>query len=281
MPRVLTLADISAVCSGYGSSLIREQAACGGAAGAALSALLACAPRDAADLVQRLLVFNPARRLSAERALDHDYVAKFHRERDEPTLPSDVLLPLRDDKQMSVDDYRNKLYSIMAKGSHTHTNGHVKKAQPSAKNHTLPTTTKIRKSFNDPEISRSSKPKHVSASADQKTRVKSRPIERPLKEYRSDQTISKPMRATRTYDSHWMENSNCHGDYFQPVTRQSPSETGFMSGKKPSVQHRRNSTSFSTITIGGDADYNHFVGRNQRHGVITASALMDLRTSIR
>lgn len=41
---------------------------------------------------------------------------RFHREKDELTLPSDVLLPLRDDKQMSVDDYRNKLYSIMAKG---------------------------------------------------------------------------------------------------------------------------------------------------------------------
>lgn len=89
------------------------------------------------------------------------------------------------------------------------------------------------------------------------------------------------MRATRTYENQWLENSNCHGDYFQPVTRQSPSDTGFMSGKKASVQHRRNSTSFSTITIGGDADYAGFVGRSQRHGVITASALMDLRTSIR
>lgn len=46
------------------------------------------------------------------------YRPRFHRERDEPTLPSDVLLPLRDDKQVSVDDYRNKLYSIMAKSAH-------------------------------------------------------------------------------------------------------------------------------------------------------------------
>lgn len=51
---------------------------------------------------------------------------RFHRERDEPALPSDVLLPLRDDKQMSVDDYRNKLYSIMAKGSQAH-NAYTKK----------------------------------------------------------------------------------------------------------------------------------------------------------
>lgn len=43
--------------------------------------------------------------------------SRFHRERDEPVLSTDVLLPLRDDRQVSVDDYRNKLYSIMAKGS--------------------------------------------------------------------------------------------------------------------------------------------------------------------
>lgn len=272
--------DVSAVCSGYGSSLIREQATSGNQACATLTLLMSCAPRDAADLVQRLLVFNPAKRLSAEKALDHEYVGKFHRERDEPTLQSDVLLPLRDDKQVSVDDYRNKLYSIMAKGGHS--NAHVRKMQPSSKNHTLPSTTsKSSKSFIDSDMNRA-KPKHLSSSADQKVRPKvNRTLERPVKEYKSDQAILKPLRATRAYDNQWLENSNCHGDYFQPVTRQSPSDTGFMSGKKTSLQHRRNSTSFSTVTIGGDADYSGFVGRNQKHGVITASALLDLRTSIR
>ncbi|XP_073944879.1 mitogen-activated protein kinase 15-like [Choristoneura fumiferana] len=279
--------DIAAVCSGYGSALIREQAS-SGSSGATLTNLLACAPRDAADLVQRLLVFNPARRLSAERALDHEYVSKFHRERDEPTLPSDVLLPLRDDKQVSVDDYRNKLYSIMAKSAHAQ----ARKMHTSNKTHPLPSSTKATKSYHDTsELSKScpttkSTLKH-SVSADQKTRPKAKHIERPLKEYRSDQAISKPLRATKLFENQngWMEtSSNCHGDYFQPVTRQSPSETGYMSGgKKSSLVHRRNSTSFSTVTIGGDADYGGFIGKsvNQRHGVITASALMDLRTSIR
>ncbi|XP_026728410.1 extracellular signal-regulated kinase 2 [Trichoplusia ni] len=276
--------DIAIVCSGYGSSLIREQSSCAG--GASLTALLSCAPRDAADLVHRLLLFNPAKRLSAEKALDHDYVAKFHRARDEPTLPSDVLLPLRDDKQMSVDDYRNKLYSIMAKGSQNY-NGQLRKTH-SNKTHPLPTTTsKSSKSFHETEISKSyTKSKHLSASADQKARPKlTRPhVERPIKEYRSEQSVTKPLRATKLFEHRheWREtSSNCHGDYFQPVTRQSPSESGFMSGgKKSSLQHRRNSTSFSTVTIGGDADYNGCLGK-QRHGVITASALMDLRTSIR
>lgn len=166
---------------------------------------------------------------------------------------------------------------------------HYSKIFPSSnKTHPLPTTTtKSSKSFHETEISKSySKPKHLSASADQKARPKlTRPlIDRPMKEYKSEQSVTKPLRATKLFENRhdWMENSsNCHGDYFQPVTRQSPSESGFMSGgKKSSVQHRRNSTSFSTVTIGGDADYGSCLGK-QRHGVITASALMDLRTSIR
>lgn len=274
--------DIAAVCNGYGSALIREQAGTNNG-GASLNSLLSCAPRDATDLVQRLLVFNPAKRLSAQRALDHEYVAKFHRERDEPTLPSDVLLPLRDDKQMSVDDYRNKLYSIMAKGTQvnqqqlrkTHTSGN--------KTHPLPSSTsKSSKCLYESELSKSyTRSKGVVVSAEQKSRAKK--PERPVKEYRSEQSVGKPLRALKVFDHQWVNPSqhqtpDCHGDYFQPVTRQSPTETGVMSGgKKLHVQQRRNSTSFSTVTIGGDADY----GIKQRHGVITASALMDLRTSIR
>lgn len=154
---------------------------------------------------------------------------------------------------------------------------------PSNKTHPLPaTTSKSSKSFHESEQNKSySKSKNLSA--DTKTRPKlSRPPERPVKDYRSEQTVSKPLRATKIFERHdWVESSNCQGDYFQPVTRQSPSEHGFMSGgKKTSMQHRRNSTSFSTVTIGGDTDYGTCVSK-QRHGVITASALMDLRTSIR
>ncbi|XP_013137860.1 PREDICTED: extracellular signal-regulated kinase 1 [Papilio polytes] len=206
---------------------------------------------------------------------------KFHRERDEPTLPSDVLLPLRDDKQMSVDDYRNKLYSIMAKGSNGYS--HMRKSQ-SSKTHTAQTSahanTKTSKSFHEPsEITRPYKPKQISVSADQKTRPKIiKGPERPLKEYRSDQTITKPVRAPKLMESRSHDwETNCHGDYL-PIRKNQ--NDGYVSGGKKIMQQRRNSTSFSTISIGGDADY---LGRslNQRHGVITASALIDLHTSIR
>ncbi|XP_045513831.1 extracellular signal-regulated kinase 2 [Pieris brassicae] len=273
--------DIAAVCTGYGSSLIKEQAI-GKGAGSSLTSLLSCAPRDAADLVQRLLVFNPAKRLSAERALHHEYVSKFHRERDEPSLPSDVLLPLRDDKQMSVNDYRNKLYSIMAKGFLG--SPQLRKSHSSIKTH-VHTPVKS-KSFQDTEV----RHKKLISSAEPKPRTKSKTLERPIKEFRSYQTIAdkekliKPVKATKPFEHDWL--GNCRGDYLEakdkkPMSfttkeffpnRQSPSES------KRNVQQRRNSTSFSTITI-GDSELSF--GKSSKHGVITASALMDLRTSIR
>lgn len=135
------------------------------------------------------------------------------------------------------------------------------------------TATKSKSFQETSDLSKSYTKSKLSVSADQKFRPKHKPVDRPLKEFRSDQTIGKPLKATKYFETKgqdWLD--NCHGDYF-PVPRQTPSE--FFSGDKRNVQQRRNSTSFSTITI-GDGCYS-----SQKHGVITASALMDLRTSIR
>uniref|UniRef100_A0A673ZZ42 Mitogen-activated protein kinase 15 n=1 Tax=Salmo trutta TaxID=8032 RepID=A0A673ZZ42_SALTR len=70
-------------------------------------------PPDALDLVRRLLVFNPDKRLTAEQALQHLYVSRFHNPAKEPGLDSDVILPVDDDVQLSVVQYRNKLYESM------------------------------------------------------------------------------------------------------------------------------------------------------------------------
>ncbi|KAE9420019.1 hypothetical protein Angca_005661 [Angiostrongylus cantonensis] len=67
----------------------------------------------ALDLIQRLLIFAPHRRLNVEQCLVHPYVVQFHNPADEPILPYDVNLPLPDHIQLSIDDYRNKLYDMM------------------------------------------------------------------------------------------------------------------------------------------------------------------------
>ncbi|NXU63841.1 MK15 kinase, partial [Horornis vulcanius] len=70
-------------------------------------------PLPALDLLKKLLVFNPDKRLTAEEALQHPYVSRFHCPSREPSLDFDVILPLGDDVQLSVAEYRNKLYEII------------------------------------------------------------------------------------------------------------------------------------------------------------------------
>uniref|UniRef100_A0A8C1I925 Mitogen-activated protein kinase 15 n=1 Tax=Cyprinus carpio TaxID=7962 RepID=A0A8C1I925_CYPCA len=103
--------DVLAIRSEYGASviqrmLLRPQVPID-------EILPASVPPDALDLVQRLLAFNPDKRLSAEEALQHPYVSKFHNPAREPSLVYDVILPVDDDVQLSVTQYRNKLYEMI------------------------------------------------------------------------------------------------------------------------------------------------------------------------
>lgn len=70
--------------------------------------------KSAISLINKLLVFNPNKRLTAEEALEHDYVAAFHDPDQEIVLPRDIVIPFNDDVRLSVEDYRNKLYEIMS-----------------------------------------------------------------------------------------------------------------------------------------------------------------------
>ncbi|NWU29270.1 MK15 kinase, partial [Dyaphorophyia castanea] len=70
-------------------------------------------PLPALDLLKKLLVFNPDKRLTAEEALQHPYVSRFHCPSREPSLDFDVILPLGDDVQLSVAEYRSKLYEMI------------------------------------------------------------------------------------------------------------------------------------------------------------------------
>ncbi|XP_060753368.1 mitogen-activated protein kinase 15 [Tachysurus vachellii] len=103
--------DIVAIRSEYGASviqkmLLRPQMPLG-------DLMQPSVPPDALDLLQRLLVFNPDKRLTAEDALQHSYVAKFHNPSREPSLDYEVILPVDDDVQLSVTQYRNKVYEMI------------------------------------------------------------------------------------------------------------------------------------------------------------------------
>ncbi|XP_026544802.1 mitogen-activated protein kinase 15 isoform X2 [Notechis scutatus] len=75
--------------------------------------LPASTPPQALDLLKRLLVFSPEKRLTAEEALEHPYMQRFHCAAKEPALDYSVTLPLADDVQLSVAEYRNRVYELI------------------------------------------------------------------------------------------------------------------------------------------------------------------------
>lgn len=114
MPKVKTLLciyfpDVDSIKSQYSSSVL-DRMAC--KPKKSLDDLMPTVPPDAIDLLKRLLHFNPDKRLTAEQALSHPYVAKFHNPDEEPSLDYDIVPPLDDDVQLSVEEYRIKLYEV-------------------------------------------------------------------------------------------------------------------------------------------------------------------------
>ncbi|XP_029104285.1 mitogen-activated protein kinase 15 isoform X1 [Scleropages formosus] len=106
-----TAEDVCSIKSEYGASVIQRMML--RPQGSLENILPSSVPPDALDLLRCLLVFNPEKRLTAEQALQHPYVSKFHNPAKEPSLDYDVILPVDDDVQLSVTQYRNKLYEMI------------------------------------------------------------------------------------------------------------------------------------------------------------------------
>ncbi|XP_048658382.1 mitogen-activated protein kinase 15 isoform X2 [Marmota marmota marmota] len=70
-------------------------------------------PRDALDLLRKLLVFAPSKRLSAAQALQHPYVRRFHGPSREWTRETEVWLPVLERDQLSASEYRSRLYQMI------------------------------------------------------------------------------------------------------------------------------------------------------------------------
>ncbi|ESN97425.1 hypothetical protein HELRODRAFT_85482, partial [Helobdella robusta] len=71
--------------------------------------------KSAVDLLNKLLQFNPNKRLTADNALHHKYVQRFHNPAEETVIGRDILNPVPDDVQLTVDEYRTRLYEIVAR----------------------------------------------------------------------------------------------------------------------------------------------------------------------
>ncbi|XP_052776856.1 mitogen-activated protein kinase 15-like isoform X2 [Mya arenaria] len=102
--------DIASIKSAYGSSVLDKAAL---KAKKTMEEMMGDAPKDAIDLCRKLLHFNPDKRITADEALRHPYVGRFHNPKEEISLNYDVVPPLSDDTQLSVDEYRTKLYEMI------------------------------------------------------------------------------------------------------------------------------------------------------------------------
>jgi mitogen-activated protein kinase 15 len=69
----------------------------------------------AIDLLLKLLVFNPKKRLTAEEALEHPYVADFHNPDEEIICDHKIEIPLDDYNKFTREEYRQKLYDVVLK----------------------------------------------------------------------------------------------------------------------------------------------------------------------
>ena len=86
---------------------------------------------EAIDLLQRLLVFDPKKRLNAKSALAHPYLAQFHNCEDEPECNQPIKISIDDNKKFSVSEYRDELYRYISrkkkKENNDHENNHNKR----------------------------------------------------------------------------------------------------------------------------------------------------------
>jgi len=73
------------------------------------------ASEEAIDLLHKLLMFNPEKRITAEQALEHPYLAQFHNPDEESSCEKEIKIPIDDNKKLSVAAYREELYTSIIK----------------------------------------------------------------------------------------------------------------------------------------------------------------------
>ena len=72
-----------------------------------------CDP-EAVDLLRKLLVYNPKKRITVEKALKHSYFKEFHCEEDEITCKKIIEIPINDNQKLSLKVYRDAIYEIIS-----------------------------------------------------------------------------------------------------------------------------------------------------------------------
>ncbi|XP_973435.2 mitogen-activated protein kinase 15 [Tribolium castaneum] len=238
--------DISQVCvSGVGISMIKNAASSEKVPLITLLGKNAC--RSSISLINKLLVFNPNKRLTAEEALEHDYVSQFRNPDEEIVLPHDIVIPFNDDVRLSVEDYRNKLYEIMS----THHVRNNKSSCHKIKPFTTELPTRITKSYVK-SVLNNKEPKSTGTQSEPKINYHAKSNNHVVTVIKSDSKV------ITKQNIQFPKNLNCSRvQVHDKNTREN--------GRKR----------FSNVR----SDFTTYNNYNQSHGIITQSTLMELKAS--
>ncbi|KAL0208063.1 hypothetical protein P9112_010650 [Eukaryota sp. TZLM1-RC] len=69
------------------------------------------APVEAIDLMKKLIVFNPTKRLSAVEAMKHPFVSIFNNSLEDIVYEGDIKISMDDNRRYNLEEYRTKLYA--------------------------------------------------------------------------------------------------------------------------------------------------------------------------
>ena len=69
---------------------------------------------EAVDLIRKLLVYNPEKRISVDEALKHVYFEQFHSPNDEIICSKPIVLEIDDNKKLSLKEYRDAIYECIS-----------------------------------------------------------------------------------------------------------------------------------------------------------------------
>lgn len=185
-------------------------------------------------------------------------------------MDANVIIPLNDDVRLSVDDYRNKLYEIMS----SHNAASRTKPAASKTHHTTKIIPDVRpKVAKDTERyikARCYQPKEKPYNTQSEPRIFTKPKVLPHPGInKSDSKLSKQM----LHMPIETKVSKAYGDH---VRKQAHSSTEIISqtNSKGKLKADRKTTMCSKSNV-----YRPFNSYSQTHGIITQSALMELRSA--